>query len=184
VKELVRLVVFVAVAVAVGGHTCASAGVTTAAVSPLHVYDLLGPNLRPSVPIGGTLSAVAGFGVAAKAEVRWVDEAAAMSDDAAKYQAGAIGARSNAVTRAGQAPELYGVRFDGFDDLAGVLIDRKVAVTTFAKSQRQALRQSEALARGGYRGLWEVPNSAQAARAQRMFSQLGISNIDVAVVPR
>lgn len=121
---------------------------------------------------------------AAKAEVRWIDEAAAMSDDAARYQAGAFGARSNALTRAGQAPELNGVRFDGFDARAGVLIDRKLAVTTFPKSQQQALCQSEALAAGGYRGRWEVPTAAEAARATRMFRRLGVSNIDVSVVPR
>ena len=122
--------------------------------------------------------------LAAKAEVSWVDEAAAMSDDAASYQAGAFGARSNALTRASQAPELNGVRFDGFDRRAGVLIDRKLSVTTFPKSQQQAVRQSEALAAGGYRGRWEVPTTAEAARARRMFGRLGISNIDIAVVPR
>ena len=127
---------------------------------------------------------ISGFGVAAKAEVSWVDEAAAMSDDAASYQAGAFGARSNALTRASQAPELNGVRFDGFDRRAGVLIDRKLSVTTFPKSQQQAVRQSEALAAGGYRGRWEVPTTAEAARARRMFGRLGISNIDIAVVPR
>jgi hypothetical protein len=107
-----------------------------------------------------------------------------MSDDAAAYQAGAYGARSNALPRTGQAPELDGVRFDGFDDSFGVLIDRKISVTTFEKSQRQAMRQSEALSAGGYRGRWEVPSDSQAARAQRMFGQLEITNIDVWVVPR
>jgi hypothetical protein len=120
-------------------------------------------------------------GDAARA-VRWVDEGAGMSDEAAAYQAGAYGARSNVATGRVQAPELNGVRFDGFDESAGVLIDRKLSVTTFAKSQNQALRQSQALAAGGYRGRWEVPTSAEAARATRMFDRLGITNIDVTVV--
>ena len=120
---------------------------------------------------------------AAKAEVTWVDESAAMSPRAADYQAGAFGARSNVLTRAGQAPRLDGVRFDGFDEANGVLIDRKLSVTTFQKSLDQASRQSEALQGSGYTGLWEVPNATQAARAQRIFDQLGITNISVGIVP-
>jgi filamentous hemagglutinin len=121
---------------------------------------------------------------AARRVVTWVDENAHMEGPAAEYQAGAVGARSNATTGASQAPELNGVRFDGFDEEAGVLIDRKVSVLTTEKSKGQAVRQSEALAAGGYRGRWEVPTSTQAGRAQKMFGQLGISNIDVVVVPR
>jgi filamentous hemagglutinin len=116
-----------------------------------------------------------------------------MSDEAASYQAGTLGARSNRVTRAGQAPSLrytgpdgapVAVRFDGYDEAAGELIDRKISVTTFPKSQKQALRQSEALAHAGYRGVWEVPTAAEAARADRMFERLGIRNITTRVVPR
>jgi filamentous hemagglutinin len=95
------------------------------------------------------------------------------------------------LTKSAQAPELVyrdatgverAVRFDGVD--GNVLIDRKVAVTTFPKSQAQALRQSEALAKNGLRGRWEVPDEIQAARAERMFEKLGIENIDVRVVPQ
>jgi len=130
---------------------------------------------------------------AKKAPVMWVDEAAAMSADAAEYQAGAIGARSSVITRKGQAPALNyvddagnpaAVRFDGYDDVAGELIDRKLSVTTFPKSQKQALSQSRALAQSGYRGVWEVPSQAQATRADRMFGRLGITNITTRVVPR
>jgi filamentous hemagglutinin len=64
------------------------------------------------------------------------------------------------------------------------LIDRKVSVTTFPKSQNQALRQSEALRQNGLTGRWEVPTESEAARARRMFVRLGIDNIEVKVVPR
>jgi hypothetical protein len=74
------------------------------------------------------------------------------------------------------------VRFDG--EAPGVLIDRKLAVVTSPKAQSQALRQSAALRQNGLRGVWEVPDEAQAARARRMFATLGIDNIDVQVVPR
>jgi filamentous hemagglutinin len=57
-------------------------------------------------------------------------------------------------------------------------------VTTFPKSQRQALRQSSALSQNGLRGRWEVPTGAEAARARKMFTKLGITNIDVTVVPK
>ncbi len=121
--------------------------------------------------------------------VRWVDEAATMSPPARSYQAGAEGARSSRATRLPQAPELSyvaedgvsrPVRFDGLED--GVLIDRKVSVTTFPKSQSQALRQSQALSANGLRGRWEVPTAAEAIRAKRMFERLGITNIEVRVV--
>ncbi len=72
------------------------------------------------------------------------------------------------------------VRFDGLE--GNVLIDRKVSVTTFPKSQAQALRQSQALQQNGLTGRWEVPTAAEAVRAQRMFQQLGINNIEVKVV--
>ena len=109
-----------------------------------------------------------------------------MSAEARAYNSGAQGARSNLLTRQPQAPSIQGparpVRFDG--EVPGLLIDRKLAVVTSPKAANQALRQSAALRQNGLRGLWEVPDAAQAARAQKMFSQLGIDNIDVRVVPR
>jgi filamentous hemagglutinin len=74
------------------------------------------------------------------------------------------------------------VRFDG--ESPGLLIDRKLAVVTTPKAMNQALRQSAALRQNGLRGMWEVPDAAQAARARNMFTRLGIDNIDVRVVPR
>jgi RHS repeat-associated protein len=118
--------------------------------------------------------------------VTWVDEAVGMSDEARLYNSGAEGARSNLLTRQPQAPSIPGpirpVRFDG--EAPGLLIDRKLAVVTTAKVQNQALRQAAALRQNGLRGMWEVPDAAQAARAKTMFSKLGIDNIDVRIVPR
>ncbi len=47
----------------------------------------------------------------------------------------------------------------------------------------QALRQSQALEQNGLTGRWEFPTEAEAARAIKMFEKLGITNIDVKVVP-
>jgi filamentous hemagglutinin len=73
------------------------------------------------------------------------------------------------------------VRFDG--EAPGVLIDRKTYIVTRSKVKDQALRQAEALRQNGLRGVWEVPNEAEAARARRMFAELSIENIDVRIIP-
>ena len=122
--------------------------------------------------------------------VTWVDEVASMSGEARAYNSGAQGARSNVATRLPQAPSIprveggatRTVRFDG--EGPGVLIDRKLAVVTSPKAQSQALRQSESLQQNKLRGLWEVPDPTQAARARTMLQKLGITNIDINVVPR
>lgn len=72
-------------------------------------------------------------------------------------------------------------KFDGVD--GGVVVDRKLSVTTFPKSEVQMLRQSATAAENGYRVRWEVPSVAEQVRAQRMAASLGISNIDIIVVP-
>jgi hypothetical protein len=110
-----------------------------------------------------------------------------MSEEARLYNSGAEGARSNVFTRQPQAPSIPRsaggpVRFDG--ESPGMLIDRKLAVVTSSKAQNQALRQSAALQENGLRGMWEVPDATQAARARAMFGRLKINNIDVRVVPR
>lgn len=111
-----------------------------------------------------------------------------MSQRAQDYNDGASGARSNPVTRSGQAPSLKRmmpdgstqlVKFDGVDD--DVMIDRKISVVTTNKGKDQAVRQSEALSQHGLTGRWEVPTQAQANRAQKMFDGLGIKNITVKV---
>jgi hypothetical protein len=70
--------------------------------------------------------------------ISWVPENANVSAGAAAYDAGAVGSRT------GYAPALDyinadrstlgSVKFDGFDKASGVLIDRKVSVTTFVKT--------------------------------------------------
>lgn len=121
--------------------------------------------------------------------VKWVDENAGMSSRARDYNDSASGARSNIDTQKGQAPTIdridesgksRPVRFDGVD--GDVMIDRKISVVTTPKAKNQAVRQSEALKNNGMTGRWEVPNQAQANRAQKMFDELGIKNIEVKIV--
>jgi filamentous hemagglutinin len=122
--------------------------------------------------------------------VRFVDDKPHMGIDARFYEDGATGARSSLLSKCRQVPVLdrtlpdgtiVSVKFDGID--GRVLIDRKRSVTSFKKSKDQALRQSQALRENGMSGRWEVPNDAEASRARKMLSDLGISNIDVSVVP-
>ncbi|WP_308311355.1 polymorphic toxin-type HINT domain-containing protein [Streptomyces sp. D2-8] len=120
--------------------------------------------------------------------VYWVNENAHMSPEARAYDDGAAG------SRAGLAPALQyylpgrsslsQVKFDGFDASNGVLIDRKLAVTTRNKTYLQAIRQSVALEQNGYSGRWEVPTEGEARRARRVLGSLLITNIRVKVVPR
>jgi hypothetical protein len=119
--------------------------------------------------------------IKAEAGPEWVDEIADMGENARDYQDGAEGARSNIQTGSRQAPVVGGVRFDGWD--GDVLIDRKTSVTSFAKTKTQAMRQSHALAKEGLRAVWEVPNEAQARKAQSLLDELGISNIAPRIAP-
>jgi filamentous hemagglutinin len=82
-----------------------------------------------------------------------------MSQKARDYNDAATGARSNPVTRSGQAPALERtmpdgstrpVKFDGVD--SDVMIDRKISVVTTEKAKAQALRQSEVLTQNGLVG--------------------------------
>ncbi|MDA8480885.1 hypothetical protein NNO04_19565 [Citrobacter sp. Awk 4] len=122
-------------------------------------------------------------------KVKWVDENASMSQRAKDYNDSASGARSNIETQKGQAPSIdridaegksKPVRFDGVD--GNVMIDRKVSVVTTQKAKDQALRQSDALKNNGMTGRWEVTTQTQANRAQKMFDELGIKNIEVKIV--
>ena len=126
----------------------------------------------------------------ADSKVEWVDENASMSDRARDYDDSATGSRSNIETQKGQAPSLDRTLQNGnkkavkFDGLAGeVLIDRKISVVTTAKAKNQVLRQSQALKENGLAGRWEVTTAAQARRAQKMFDELDVKNIEVKVVP-
>jgi filamentous hemagglutinin len=80
------------------------------------------------------------------------------------YNDSALGARSNPLTKNGQAPALERTMADGtkrlvkFDGVDGqVMIDRKVSIVTTQKAMDQALRQSEVLQQNGLTGRWEVP---------------------------
>ncbi len=137
----------------------------------------------------GTKGGVLAEGELAASKVKWVDENAGMSQTARDYNDAATGARSNPVTHSGQAPALERtmpdgstrpVKFDGVD--GDVMVDRKISVVTTEKAKDQALRQSEVLRQNGLVGRWEVPTDAQAARATKMFNDLGITNIQVKVV--
>ncbi|WP_435857106.1 polymorphic toxin-type HINT domain-containing protein [Streptomyces mobaraensis] len=119
--------------------------------------------------------------------VLWVKENANMSSEARAYDAGAAGSRSGVAPALqyykADAKSLSQIKFDGFDAANGVLIDRKMSVTTFNKTYRQAMNQSLALEQNGYTGRWEVPNAAEAARARSLLGRLLITNIRVRVVP-
>jgi len=162
---------------------------------PASQEDLAGISRRRGDPGNGSFDGDGDFDGfdkpfrGAKPEVKFVDESASMSDRARRFEDSAIGARSNPVTRSGQAPQLTRKLTDGterpvrFDGLEGdVLIDRKLSVVTTKKAQNQAVRQSEALSQNGYRGRWEVPNESQKRRAESMFKKLDINNISVRVV--
>ena len=111
-----------------------------------------------------------------------------MSLRAQKYNDSASGARSNVITRKGQALSLSYidssgkskiVRFDGLED--NVLIDRKIAVVTSPKVKNQILRQSAALKENNMQGVWEVPDASQGKRALKMMQELKINNIQVRI---
>ena len=167
-----------------------ASGEGAAAKAP-DVSDVVPPHVE-SQPGAQATKPPQGSGPAADADggpAKWVDENAHMSQEARDYQDSVHGARSNRVTKSPQAPEIEyrapdgsteKVRFDGVEGEA--MIDRKKAVTTFPKSQKQALRQSEALRQNGLTGVWEVPSAAEATRATRMLTKLKIDNITVRVV--
>jgi filamentous hemagglutinin len=121
--------------------------------------------------------------------VTWVDENVGLRGLAKDYNDSAMGARSNILTRSGQAPALERIMPDGttrivkFDGVDGsIMIDRKLSIVTTSKAQAQALRQAEVLSQNGLTGRWEVPTVAQQTRAVKMLNNLNISNISVKVV--
>ncbi|WP_157855437.1 hypothetical protein [Kitasatospora purpeofusca] len=111
-----------------------------------------------------------------------------MSSAARTYGAGATGSVAGLAPalqhyKAG-ANKLSDIKFDGFDATNGVMIDRKVSVTTFNKSYRQATNQSLVLEQNGYTGRWEVPTESEAARVWKALGSLLIADIRVRVVPQ
>jgi len=118
--------------------------------------------------------------------IQWVHEGQRY-DEAGMFDAGATGARSDLATGQRLVPALplptrkSGlVKFDGYDPIAGVLIDRKHGmVATTKRAREQALAQSQALALHGLRAVWEVNTTHGFKRATRMLESLGITNISV-----
>ena len=116
-------------------------------------------------------------------EIEWVKETVT-NPRAAAYERGAAGAVE------GKAPRLSALDGDGktvtakFDGVEGnVMVDRKLAVTTFDKSKKQALRQNVVAAENGKTVRWEVPNEKEAGRAETMFKELGTKHMESKVVP-
>jgi len=116
--------------------------------------------------------------------VNWVTENASMSPRARAYEDAALNARPGqapAISRTLEDGTLKPVRFDGLD--GNVMIDRKISIFTSNKTRNTIQRQSQALSENGMTARWEVPTQAQANRAQRLFDELGVTNIIVRVVP-
>lgn len=112
-----------------------------------------------------------------------------MSGRARAYNDSAPGIKSSILTQNTIVPALKYttknglekiVKFDGIQN--NILIDRKLAIVTTEKVQQQALRQSLALKQNSIQGIWEVPNTTQALRGQKMLDSLGIKNIKVRIV--
>ncbi|MFE7413807.1 ricin-type beta-trefoil lectin domain protein [Streptomyces laurentii] len=120
-------------------------------------------------------------------EVHWVPENASMSAQARAYDSGATGSRSGFAPalqyyKAG-ASKISQIKFDGYDATNNVLIDRKLNVTGYPKTYRQAQNQSLALEQNDLTGVWEVPNAAVATQARLILGRQMIMNIKVRVVP-
>jgi hypothetical protein len=128
------------------------------------------------LPGAGTVRA------AKRGQIEWVNEGHG-NPAAAAYEAGAPGHVPGKAPRlsATDAEGTVTVKFDGVD--GATMVDRKMSVTTFPKSERQMLRQSATAAENGYGVRWEVPTAAEQARAQKMAESLGVKNIDVQVKP-
>jgi hypothetical protein len=62
------------------------------------------------------------------------------------------------------------------------MVSRKRAVVATPKGRRQAADQSEAARQNGLAVRWEVPDTRQAGRGQRLLRELGIRNIGIRVV--
>ena len=109
-----------------------------------------------------------------------------MPQGAYDYQSGVAGARSNAATRYGQAPQLEMPGADGkpvtakFDGLEGnEIIDRKLNPRFTEKAVDQARRQAATAAYHGLTPVWELPDEAAVSAANRFMSYAKISTIVV-----
>ena len=117
-------------------------------------------------------------------KIHWVDENVGLKGRIKEYNDSALGARSNPLTKTGQAPALERtlpdgttslVKFDGVDGT--IMIDRKTNIAITQKSMEAAMRQSDALRQNGLKGRWEVPNADVKTKAQKLLDKVGIDNI-------
>lgn len=113
---------------------------------------------------------------------------------AGHYQAGAAGARSSVATGRAVVPGLQYrpfrggrglIRFDGIEESARVLIDRKLSVTSFPKQVLAIRRAARALGQNpGYSLRFEVPTEAAARAARRLVGTYAPrSPMSIRVVP-
>lgn len=109
-----------------------------------------------------------------------------MSRRAYGYQSGAPGARSNAATGRGMAPQLempgrdgnsVTARFDGVDGLE--IIDRTTNPMVTPKAVEQARRQAAVAAYNGYQAVWELPTPQAVDAARRFMGHAKVSTIVV-----
>ncbi|GIE77713.1 hypothetical protein Aph02nite_36630 [Actinoplanes philippinensis] len=156
-------------------------------INDLHTYYVLAGETPVLVHNCGNGSSKA------EDHVSWVDEGGDLSlgrrgmpQGAYDYQSGVAGARSNAATRYGQAPQLEMPGADGkpvtakFDGLEGnEIIDRKLNPRFTEKAVDQARRQAATAAYHGLTPVWELPDEAAMSAAIRFMSYAKISTIVV-----
>ncbi|WP_155373698.1 hypothetical protein [Catellatospora vulcania] len=109
-----------------------------------------------------------------------------------EYESRTPGARTDPVTGQNLVPRLSMPSADGinvtakFDGLLNdEIIDRKNNVLPFTTDSMidEARRQSGTSAYHGLQAVWEVPDAAVLAKAQRWLSDAKVTNINVRVAP-
>ena len=100
------------------------------------------------------------------------------------YEAGIPGGAPGWAPRL-SATDAEGTKTAKFDGIEGdTVIDRKLSITFHPSTIEKALRQSAIAATNGYRIRWEVPNDSERRRAERLFKEWGIKNIEVRIHPK
>ncbi|MFF4089877.1 RICIN domain-containing protein [Streptomyces nigra] len=152
-------------------------------LAPRSVYDITVADLHTFYVLAGDAPVLAHN---CDGEIRWLTETLSAGSDAAKYDAGAMGARQGFAPALQYykpgAVRLAEIKFDGIDVANKIMIDRKYNVTRYPKSYRQAQNQSLALEQNGMTGVWEVPNAKVADEARKILAKQLITNIRVRIV--
>jgi hypothetical protein len=109
-----------------------------------------------------------------------------MSPEAAAYQdAVANGQPGQAYRVPYENPNPRGRPHVDFDGVQGPFaVDSKLSVVTRPKTVSQAVRQAQSLRQNGARGIWKVPNVAEAARARAMIQQAQAGDVLSVVVQK